>query len=128
MSIRMDEHRVRRTCDRSISVADLQEVIRAHCKFVGSRDLLATFSELVKHQGETQSSKPLAMSKSHDFFRILFQVVANGRVPGSKLELALANEDCSTTRGRLNVSGKPLEQFTAKITAAVLLGRRNTER
>ena len=52
-------------------------------------------------------------------FRSLRTAVCRDQIWSSRY---VANEDYGTTRGRLHVSGKPLEQFTAKTTAAVLLG------
>ena len=80
-------------------------------------------------QSDGGKAVPAALSKTHDFYRMLFQVVRNGRVPVNKLELAVSNEHCRTLRkdnglGPLNNTSKPLEEFPAKFSATVCKGAR----
>ena len=118
----------RRKCDKDISVTALLNCILQYTAFEGTRDLNLLFSKLMKLQSEGGCASPTALSRTHDFYRMFFQVVRNGRVPMAKLEDAISNAhnrtvgDKSDGLGPLNNTGKPLQVFAAKIAHTVGIG------
>ena len=82
----------RRKIDVDISVADLQNVLKKFFVAAGSRDVNALFAKLHNDQPAGGSGRPDALADTMDFFIGLFEVCKNGKIPGSKLELAITNE------------------------------------
>ena len=119
MTESMDASRKRRKVDTGISVGSLQTVINEYCLFRNSRDLWGAFSDMAKYQTDSGSAKPQGLAGIHDFYRMLFQAIPAGRLPGLRMELALASED---NRSKLNFTTKTQDVFTAKLCELMLTG------
>ena len=90
MAVRTDA-KPRRKADPSVTVTELEELLKQWFLLAESRDVNSLLATLKHEQAENGSPKKEAIVDYCTLYKLLFSRCTNGVLPGPKLELAFAN-------------------------------------